>query len=161
VVGSAFVYWQPVLLLLEKQIRELTLELQKSAASERPRGLGALSSVVLDREICDWTRFRNRRQVSSYTGLCPGEYSSGKTRYQSCVTKHGNPRLRAVLVETAWRLVRFQPKISDREPCVAPLAEKRWMANSHKVGRTRARGSLHRLVRSSSVCATGLLHPSA
>jgi transposase len=25
------------------------------------------------------------------------------------VTKHGNPRLRAALVETAWRLVRFQP----------------------------------------------------
>jgi transposase len=47
--------------------------------------------------------------VASYTGLCPGEYSSGNTRLQSCVTKHGNPRLRAALVELAWRLVRFQP----------------------------------------------------
>jgi transposase len=47
--------------------------------------------------------------VDSYTGLCPGEYGSGDTRVQSCVTKHGNPRLRAALVETAWRLVRFQP----------------------------------------------------
>jgi transposase len=28
---------------------------------------------------------------------------------QSCVTKHGNPRLRAALVELAWRMVRFQP----------------------------------------------------
>jgi transposase len=68
-----------------------------------------LSSVVIDREIGNWTRFKNRRQVGSYTGLCPGEYSSGNTRVQSCVTKHGNPRLRAALVETAWRLVRFQP----------------------------------------------------
>ena len=25
------------------------------------------------------------------------------------MTKHGNPRLRAALVELAWRLVRFQP----------------------------------------------------
>ena len=25
------------------------------------------------------------------------------------VTKHGNPRLRAALVELAWRMVRFQP----------------------------------------------------
>jgi len=65
--------------------------------------------VVIDREIGDWHRFQNRRQVGSYTGLCPGEYSSGNTRVQSCVTKHGNPRLRAALVETAWRLVRFQP----------------------------------------------------
>jgi len=65
--------------------------------------------VVIDREVGSWNRFANRRQVGSYTGLCPGEYSSGKTRLQSCVTKHGNPRLRAALVELAWRLVRFQP----------------------------------------------------
>jgi transposase len=26
------------------------------------------------------------------------------------VTKHGNPRLRAALVECAWRMVRFQPQ---------------------------------------------------
>ena len=68
-----------------------------------------MTSVIIDREIGDWRRFNNRRQVGSYTGLCPGEYSSGNTRLQSCVTKHGNPRLRAALVELAWRLVRFQP----------------------------------------------------
>jgi transposase len=68
-----------------------------------------MTSVIIDREIGDWKRFDNRRQVASYTGLCPGEYSSGNTRLQSCVTKHGNPRLRAALVELAWRLVRFQP----------------------------------------------------
>ena len=53
--------------------------------------------------------FNNRRQIASYTGLCPGQYSSGNTRLQSCVTKHANPRLRAALVELAWRLIRFQP----------------------------------------------------
>jgi transposase len=68
-----------------------------------------MTSVLIDREIGDWHRFNNRRQIASYTGLCPGEYSSGNTRLQSCVTKHGNPRLRAALVELAWRLVRFQP----------------------------------------------------
>ncbi len=70
---------------------------------------GKMTSVIIDREIGDSNRFSNRRQVASYTGLCPGEYSSGNTRLQSCVTKHGNPRLRAALVELAWRLVRFQP----------------------------------------------------
>jgi transposase len=101
---------QSVLLVLEAQIRALTVQLQEAAEPAQPRGLGALSSVVIDREVGNWKRFRNRRQVGSYTGLCPGEYSSGKTRQQSCVTKHGNPRLRAALVETAWRLVRFQPQ---------------------------------------------------
>ncbi|MBE7497585.1 MAG: IS110 family transposase [Verrucomicrobiaceae bacterium] len=60
--------------------------------------------------MCDWKRFNNRREVSSYTGLCPGEHSSGGKRKQGHVTKHGNPRLRAALVECAWRLVRFQPQ---------------------------------------------------
>src|SRR6266536_3140617 len=87
----------------------LTLQLQVAAASKQPRGLGAMTSVIIDREIGDWNRFNNRRQIASYTGLCPGEYSSGNSRLQSCVTKHGNPRLRAALVELAWRLVRFQP----------------------------------------------------
>ncbi len=100
---------QPILLAIEAQIRALAVQLEASAAPGQPRGLGALSSVVIDREVGDWHRFKNRRQPASYTGLCPGEYSSGKTRVQSCVTKHGNPRLRAALVETAWRLVRFQP----------------------------------------------------
>jgi len=59
--------------------------------------------------IGNWHRFSNRRRVGSFTGLCPGEDSSGNTRIQRCVTKHGNPRLRAALVEAAWRLVRFQP----------------------------------------------------
>jgi transposase len=100
---------QPILLALEEKIRALTVQLQAAAAPNQPRGLGLMTSVVIDREIGSWQRFANRRQVGSYTGLCPGEYSSGNTRLQSCVTKHGNPRLRAALVELAWRLVRFQP----------------------------------------------------
>jgi transposase len=100
---------QPILLGLEEKIRALTVQLQTAAAPGQPRGLGMMTSVVIDREIGNWERFANRRQVGSYTGLCPGEYSSGNTRLQGCVTKHGNPRLRAALVELAWRLVRFQP----------------------------------------------------
>jgi transposase len=100
---------QPILLALQEKIQGLTQQLQAAAGAGQRRGFGALSSVVIDREVGNWNRFNNRRQVGSYTGLCPGEYSSGNTRVQSCVTKHGNPRLRAALVETAWRLVRFQP----------------------------------------------------
>ena len=101
---------QPILLALQEKIAALTLQLQAAALpNEQPRGLGKMTSVVIDREIGDWRRFNNRRQIASYTGLCPGEYSSGNTRLQRCVTKHGNPRLRAALVELAWRLVRFQP----------------------------------------------------
>src|SRR5216117_2735559 len=100
---------QPLLLALQEKIGALTVQLQSAADPKQPRGLGLMTSVIIDREIGDWNRFNNRRQIASYTGLCPGEYSSGNTRLQTCVTKHGNPRLRAALVELAWRLVRFQP----------------------------------------------------
>ncbi len=82
---------QPLLLQLEAQIRALTVQLQAAAVPDQPRGLGALTSVVLDREVCAWDRFRNRRQIGSYTGLCPGEHSSGHTRLQTCVTQARQP----------------------------------------------------------------------
>jgi transposase len=102
--------FRPVLAVLDTQIAALSAALESAAAPGLPAGLGKLTAVVVSREVCDWHRFQNRRQVSSYTGLCPGEYSSGGQRTPGAVTKHGNPRLRAALVELAWRLVRFQPQ---------------------------------------------------
>jgi transposase len=63
----------------------------------------------LEREICSWDRFQNRRQVASYTGMCPREDTSDQRRFQGSINKHGNPRVRAVLVEASWRLMQFQP----------------------------------------------------
>jgi transposase len=101
---------RPILLSLQEQIDSLTIQLELTAPACVPAGLGKLTSVVLTREICDWHRFNNRRAISSYTGLCPGERSSGSKRVPGSVTKRGNPRLRAALVECAWRMVRFQPQ---------------------------------------------------
>ena len=115
--------YRPVLLTLDAQIATLTTQLEAAAPRELPRGLGKLTSVVVTREVCDWGRFKNRRQVSSYTGLCPGEHSSGGKRVQGSVTKHGNPRLRAALVELAWRMVRFQPTYPPVHRRLAILAK--------------------------------------
>src|SRR5437762_14285001 len=99
----------------------------------------------MDKEVGSWDRFKNRRQVGSYTALYSGEYSSGNTRLQSCVTKHGNPRLRAALVETAWRLVRFQPNyrpvLKWRETLrKGALATKAARKKSHRGGGTAIGG---------------------
>lgn len=75
-----------------------------------PMGLGLLSYELLRLEVCDWKRFENRRQVGSFSGLCASESSSGPRRRQGPVTKHGHPLVRWVLVEMAWRLVRYQPQ---------------------------------------------------
>ncbi len=115
--------YRPALAALHGQIGALQAQLEAAAPAELPSGLGKLTSEVLTREVCDWSRFRNRRQVSSYTGLCPGEHSSGGKRVQGSVTKHGNPRMRAALVECAWRLVRFQPQYPPVKRRLSVLAK--------------------------------------
>ena len=114
---------RPALLSLQRQIEGLTNELEACAPLTVPRGLGKLTTVVLSREICDWRRFNNRRAISSYTGLCPGERSSGSKRVPGSVTKRGNPRVRAALVECAWRMVRFQPQYPPVQKRLTTLAK--------------------------------------
>lgn len=114
---------RPALLSLQEQINALTSELEAVAPASIPAGIGKLTSVVLTREICDWHRFNNRCAISSYTGLCPGERSSGSKRIPGSVTKRGNPRLRAALVECAWRMVRFQPQYPPVKKRLSVLAK--------------------------------------
>ena len=100
-----------IILIIEKQVLEMTktLEEQSASAAERPKGLGALTWRMVQGEVCNFERFSNRRAVASFTGLCPTESSSGKNRRQGSVSKHGNRLLRCYLVEAVWRLIRWQP----------------------------------------------------
>jgi len=98
-----------LLLAVQAQLDAATNRLKK-AASEQPAGVGALTSQVLEREILDWRRFGNRRQVASLTGMCPGVRASGLKSRNGPITKHGNRRLRTALIELAWRCVQYQPE---------------------------------------------------
>jgi transposase len=97
-----------LLLAVQTQLSAATARLE-NAATAQPCGVGALTSQVLEREILDWSRFKNRRQVASLTGMCPGVRSSGPRTRSGPITKHGNRRIRTALIELAWRCVRFQP----------------------------------------------------
>ncbi len=101
--------WQRIILQIDAELATLTDQLQAAAPAELPCYLGAITWELLHREVGDWRRFHNRRQVASYTGLCPSEHSSGRFRLQGSITRHGNPRIRHLLVEAAWRLLRYQP----------------------------------------------------
>ncbi len=100
--------FQSVLIAIDEQLREVTAREERKANRKLPIGLGALTASVLDQEFRDYSRFTNRGEVASFTGLCPGEHSSGTSRRQTSISKHGNPRIRHNLIETAWRLLQFQ-----------------------------------------------------
>jgi transposase len=97
-----------LILAVDKLLGQTTLEIQ-SQAKPQPKGFGLLTSEVLRREVGDYSRFTNRRQVASLSGTCPGVFSTGKKCVFGPITKHGNPRIRRALIELAWRVARFQP----------------------------------------------------
>ena len=102
--------WQASAQRLEEEVDSWTARVVAQGDGGRaPKGVGALTAALLRMEILDWSRFQNRRQVASYTGLCPSEHSSGERRRQGAISKHGNPRVRHCLVEAAWRLLQWQP----------------------------------------------------
>lgn len=72
------------------------------------RGIGPEFAAVLWSEGLS-RRFDNRRQVAAYAGLAPTPWQSGQVSQEQGVSKAGNPRLRATLIQVAWLWVRHQP----------------------------------------------------
>ena len=75
------------------------------------RGVELTGAVILATELGDITRFDHPRQLMSYLGLTPSEYSSGDRRRQGGITKAGNSHARRALVEGAWAY-RYPAKVS-------------------------------------------------
>jgi len=102
------------------------------AGEQLPVGFGRNSAESMEREVCSWDRFQRRGSVGSFSGLTPGEASSGRRRDQGSITKRGNARLRWLAVQTAWRMVRYQPEYRGVKRFKARL-----MASPHSSARKR------------------------
>ncbi len=75
------------------------------------RGVRFTVAVTIVAELGDLTRVDHPRQLMSYLGLTPSEYSSGQRRGQGSITKTGNSHARRALVEGAWAY-RYPAKVS-------------------------------------------------
>jgi transposase len=98
-----------VIEFVNQEVVTLTAQIVKEAPKQLPKGMGALTHEVLDREMKDWKNFKNRRQVGSYSGLTGGVSGSGEQSADLSITKAGNRRLSTCLIECSWRLVFQQP----------------------------------------------------
>jgi len=94
---------------VDEQVRKLHRRIVEQAPKRLPKGMGALTHEVLEREIKDWNYFGNRRQIGSYSGLTGGVSGSGEHSADLSITKAGNRRASSCLIECAWRMVRQQP----------------------------------------------------
>ena len=105
--------WRSKLLGLERQQAQIRKQIEAMAPAELPKGLGAYSAVALECEMKGIAHFNSARAVSSYTGLCPGIHSSDGKGKEGSINRCGNAAVRWNLVETMWRMLKWQP---DYEP---------------------------------------------
>lgn len=74
-------------------------------------GVGPLTAITLLTEIVDIKRFGSFRQLNSFIGLYPMEYSTGDNEYKGNITIRHNRYLRNILVEAAWTAIRHDPAL--------------------------------------------------
>lgn len=86
-------------------------------ALRRFRGISTLSALGLIAEIGDFARFSHPRELASWLGITPAEYSSGDSQHRGHITKTGNRHARRLLIEAAWHY-RHAPRrpVSGPEP---------------------------------------------
>lgn len=106
---------------IEERLKNLNGRLEEVAQSDRYaervgwlrclRGIDTLTAMVILSELHDPSRFTNPRELMSYLGLTPSEYSSGARKQRGSITKAGNSHVRRVLVEAAWNY-RHRPAVS-------------------------------------------------
>jgi transposase len=74
------------------------------------KGIGDVSSWTLIMEWFGWRRFNNRREVGAAAGLVGTPYSSGDSEKELGISKAGNHRIRALMIELSWLWLRYQPE---------------------------------------------------
>ena len=71
--------------------------------------IGLKSAWLFMMEFYGWREFKNGRQIGSLAGLTGTPYSSGDSEREQGISKAGNRRLRAMIIEIAWMWLRVQP----------------------------------------------------
>ncbi len=115
---------------VEEEIRKLDSAVKEMAQAPAYRarvermtelpGVGVLTAMTFLVELGDVHRFNNRRQVGSYLGLVPASYESGDADdRKGHITRMGPPRIRKVLKQAAWHLVKLDALWRKRYEAIA------------------------------------------
>src|SRR6476620_1916465 len=100
-------------------------------------GLGLETADLLVHELLSRT-LRDRKAVARYAGLTGSPDESGSKRREKGLSRSGNARVRKIMIQLAWRMVKFQPDSAlvqwfkqrtenakgSRKPMIVALARK-------------------------------------
>jgi len=106
--------------VVEAQLRAVEAEIRALIKGEE--GLGAVRTLLalpgvgwvgawtLVLELFGWRQIANRRELAALVGLVPSPYNSGSMARDQGISKAGNRRVRALLIQLAWLWLRYQPQ---------------------------------------------------
>jgi len=107
--------------LIQQQVQILEQEKKEALKQEREsskkvlvlqslKGIGPVSSWDLVHEFFGWRRFKNMKEVGASAGLAPTPYGSGELQSEQGISKSGNRRVRALMIEVGWYWLWHQPQ---------------------------------------------------
>jgi transposase len=121
----------------EAQLRRMTAQDPLVKKLMNIKGVGEVTAWWLRAEVGRFDRFKRGKQLSRFCGLSPCNRSSGTRIADSGLVWAGHPQLKAVLIEAAHRLARYDPRwrelyarlcAAGKPKCVALAAvANRWV----------------------------------
>jgi transposase len=94
---------------LDEAMAELAREaryVRRMEALRKARRGGVVTRLTYLVEMGPLERFKNRKQIGAFIGIVPGQDQSGEKDHKGHITHQGSWRIRKVLNQTAWMLLR-------------------------------------------------------
>jgi len=99
-----------------KKIKDVSEEMESGTADDpvvkqllEQRGVGTITAITMRALIGRFDRFRIGKPLAHFCAVCPRNNSSGGKTTTGGLIKAGDDLLRQVLIESAHRLIRYDP----------------------------------------------------
>jgi transposase len=134
------------IVVLDQAVKKAAEDNEQARLLMTQPGVGPITSLAYVLTMGDVRRFHRGKQVASYLGLIPREYSSAGKQRLGSISKQGNRFMRMLLVESAQVAVRYDPDFRteylhlchSKPKAVAKVAAARklairlyWMLRTH------------------------------
>jgi transposase len=93
----------------DKELRRLATQDDDCKRLMTVPGIGPQTAIRFTAAVDDVSRFANAHALESYFGLTPGENITGFKGRRTRLTKAGQPKVRWLLVQAAWTVMRTRP----------------------------------------------------
>jgi len=116
----------------EQQVLQTTREIRRFCRTEPElarciqylmtvSGIGWITASQLLARIGDWRELKNIRQLGAFVGVVPTEHSTGEGPQRGAITRTGDARLRAKLIQAAWAAIRHDAEL---RPCFRAVCQR-------------------------------------